>query len=128
MATLLWNEAGLGPEDVDVASVYDDYPAMVLVQLADMGFIPDGDAKRFVHERLATRRTPVNTSGGLLSAGQAGMAAGMHGMVEVVRQLRGAAPGRQVEDAQIGLVSGYGMVVYRYGACRNVAVLEAPQP
>jgi acetyl-CoA acetyltransferase len=68
---------------------------------------------------------PVNTSGGQLSAGQAGAAGGMHGLVEAVTQLRGEAGERQVRDATRALVSGYGMVEYRYGMCANAVVLEA---
>lgn len=120
----LWDEASLGPGDVDVVSVYDDYPAMALVQLDDLGFAGNSDLRGLV-ERIEARELPVNTSGGQLSAGQAGAAGGMHGLVEVVRQLRGGANGRQVAGARVGLVSGYGMVVYRHGACTNAAVLEA---
>ncbi|HEU0336437.1 MAG TPA: thiolase family protein [Gaiellaceae bacterium] len=124
VASRLWAEAGAGPEDVDVASVYDDYPAMVLAQLADLGFAADGNLARLAG-LVAGGRWAVNTSGGQLSAGQAGAAGGMHGLVEVVRQLRGGAEVRQVEGARLGLVTGYGMVAYRYGACANAAVLEA---
>ena len=124
MSAEIWRESGLGPADMDVVSVYDDYPAMALVQLEDLGFVDDGDIRRLIAERLVTRDLPVNTSGGQLSAGQAGAAGGMHGLVEVVTQLRGAAGARQVDGARIGVVSGYGMVAYRYGACANVVVLE----
>ena len=124
IAPEIWRESGLGPADMDVVSVYDDYPAMALVQLEDLGFVDDGDIRRLIAERLVTRDLPVNTSGGQLSAGQAGAAGGMHGLVEVVTQLRGAAGARQVDGARIGVVSGYGMVAYRYGACANVVVLE----
>jgi acetyl-CoA acetyltransferase len=124
IAADLWRAAGVAPADVDVVSVYDDYPVMVLVQLADLGFVADGDVARFVDEELATRRRAVNTSGGQLAAGQAGAAGGLHGLVEVVRQLRAQAGARQVEGARIGLVAGYGMVVYRHGACASAAVLE----
>jgi acetyl-CoA acetyltransferase len=123
-ASGLWEEAGLGPDDVDVASVYDDYPVMVLVQLSDLGFAADGDLERFAREQLEGRRLAVNTSGGQLSAGQAGAAGGMHGLVEAVRQLRGEAGERQVEDARTAVVTGYGMIAYRYGACSNAAVLR----
>ncbi len=123
-APALWDSAGVGPGDVDVAAVYDDYPAMVLIQLADLGLVENGDSARFVEEVIATRRLPVNTSGGQLAAGQAGAAGGLHGLVEAVRQLRGRAGERQVEDARVALVTGYGMVAYRYGACANAAVLR----
>jgi acetyl-CoA acetyltransferase len=123
VAPALWAEAGLGPDDVDVVSVYDDYPAMALAQLADLGFARDGDLHRLVG-KIAGSRLAVNTSGGQLSAGQAGAAGGLHGLVEAVRQLRRDARGRQLEAARVAVVTGYGMVLYRYGACANAAVLE----
>jgi acetyl-CoA acetyltransferase len=124
LAPSLWRDAGCGPADMDVAAVYDDYPVMVLAQLADLGFVPDGDLRRFVHERLSTGALPVNTSGGQLSGGQAGAAGGLQGLVEAVRQLRGEAAA-QVAGARLAVVSGYGMVQYRYGMCANAVVLEA---
>ncbi|HEX7911878.1 MAG TPA: thiolase family protein [Paraburkholderia sp.] len=120
----LWRQAGTTPEDIDVVSVYDDYPVMALVQLADLGFAPDGDLRGLI-SRIAARELAVNTSGGQLSAGQAGAAGGMHGLVEAITQLRGAAGGRQVEAARLAVVSGYGMVEYRYGMCANAVVLES---
>jgi acetyl-CoA acetyltransferase len=122
----LWRDAGAGPDDVDVVSVYDDYPAMSLAQLSDLGFVPDGDLPGFLRRRIESERLPVNTSGGQLSAGQAGAAGGMHGLVEAVTQLLGHAGDRQVENARLAAVTGYGMVLYRYGACANAVVLEAP--
>jgi acetyl-CoA acetyltransferase len=125
IAPRLYGRAAATPHDIDVTMVYDDYPVMALVQLADLGFAPDGDLKRLIHDELATRRLAVNTSGGQLSAGQAGAAGGLHGVVEAVRQLCGEAGGRQVPDARLALVAGYGMVCYRYGACAGAAILEA---
>jgi acetyl-CoA acetyltransferase len=124
MAARLWDEAGHGPDTVDLVSVYDDYPAMALVQLDDLGFAGPS-IKDFISSRLVGRRLAVNTSGGQLSAGQAGAAGGLHGVVEAVVQLRGEAGERQVPGARIALVTGYGMVAYRYGACANAAVLVA---
>jgi acetyl-CoA acetyltransferase len=126
-ASDLWEATGHGPAEVDVASVYDDYPVMVLVQLADLGFASDGELERFAREQLEGRRLPVNTSGGQLSAGQAGAAGGMHGLVEAVRQLRGEAGERQVEGARTAVVTGYGMIAYRYGACSNAVALHAAE-
>jgi acetyl-CoA acetyltransferase len=123
-APAAWDVAGVAPTDADVISVYDDYPAMVLSQLVDLGVTDPAAVKAVISEQIVPGRLPVNTSGGQLSAGQAGAAGGMHGMVEVVQQLRGRASGRQV-PSRIGVVSGYGMVLYRHGSCGNVAVLEA---
>jgi len=116
----LWNDAGFGPGDVDAAYIYDDYPVMATAQLDDLGLVPGGDVRRF----LADLPLPVNTSGGQLSAGQAGAAGGMHGLVEAVGQLLGTVGARGI-GARRAVVTGYGMVLYRYGACANAAVLEA---
>jgi acetyl-CoA acetyltransferase len=123
LAGTLWPAAGVRATDVDAAFLYDDYPVMVLVQAAQLGLIPDGDLVRFLHRDLLEQRRVMNTSGGQLSAGQAGAAGGMHGLVEAVRQLLGAAGERQARCA-LAVVAGYGMVLYRHGACHNAAVLE----
>jgi acetyl-CoA acetyltransferase len=125
LAAEFWDAAGLGPDDVDLACVYDDYPVMVLIQLDELGFMLDGDVRRFVRERLEGDRWPLNTSGGQLSAGQAGAAGGMHGLVEAVQQLLGHAGERQVAGARRAVVTGYGMVVYLHGGCAAVAALES---
>ena len=119
-----WEQSGVSPAETGVVSVYDDYPAMVIAQLADMGFIEDGaDVPGYIESWISSRKLPLNTSGGQLSAGQAGAAGGMHGLVEVATQLLHRAGERQV-DARFGVVSGYGMVLYRYGACATMTVLE----
>lgn len=120
-----WDSAGFGPDDLDLVSVYDDYPAMSIAQIVDMGVCDAVDVRRFIREDIASGTMPVNTSGGQLSAGQAGTAAGMHGLVEVFRQLTGRCGERQVAGASRAAVTGYGMVLYRYGSCANIAVLEA---
>ena len=125
VAAEFWDAAGFGPDDVDLACVYDDYPVMVLVQLQELGFMPGGDIRRFLREQLERGRWPLNTSGGQLSAGQAGAAGGMHGVVEAVRQLLGQAGEHQVDEARRAVVTGYGSVVYRHGGCAAVAALES---
>jgi acetyl-CoA acetyltransferase len=124
LAQGLWQEGAIAPGDVDVVCAYDDYPAIVLAQLADLGFVAGEDLPRFAREVIGERRLAVNTSGGLLSAGQAGAAGGLHGMVEAVRQLRGEGGRRQVPGARLALATGYGMVLYRYGAAAGAVVLE----
>jgi acetyl-CoA acetyltransferase len=95
---------------------------MVLVQLEDLGFGSPHD----VLPSIADGDLALNTSGGQLSAGQAGAAGGLHGLVEAVTQLRGRGGARQVDGARLAVVTGYGMVAYRHGACSNAVVLEAP--
>jgi acetyl-CoA acetyltransferase len=120
----LWATAGARPDDLDAAFIYDDYPVMVLAQLGDLGVIPDMDVARYLHKTILEEAWPVNTSGGQLSAGQAGAAGGMHGLVEAVKQLRGTAGERQVDGAELALATGYGMVLYTHGSAHNAAVLE----
>ncbi len=120
----LWDAAGARPEDVDAAYLYDDYPVMVLAQALDLGLVPDDDARRWLRATVLEGGWPLNTSGGQLSAGQAGAAGGMHGLVEAVRQLRGKVEEERRTGAELALVAGYGMVLYRHGASHNAAVLE----
>jgi acetyl-CoA acetyltransferase len=120
-----WDKAGIGPEEVDVSAIYDDYPAMVVAQLYDLGMIPCGDVKAFLNREIGENNMPVNTGGGMLSAGQPGNAGGLSGVTEVVRQLHGRAGDRQIKVARFGLVTGYGMTLYRYGGTASAAILEA---
>lgn len=124
VAGRLFAQAGCGVGDIDLWSVYDDYPVMSLVQLQDLGLIPAGGLPHFLRQTVAEDRVALNTSGGQLSVGQAGTAGGMHGLVEAIRQLGGHCAQRQLARARTALVSGYGMVGYRYGMCANAAVLE----
>ncbi|HET9903928.1 MAG TPA: thiolase family protein [Xanthobacteraceae bacterium] len=124
-ADALWREAGVRPGDIDVACIYDDYPAMVLAQLADLGLIPNGDLKRFARVDIGERRFPLNTHGGMMSAGQpGGPAGGLNHISEAVLQLQDRAGARQVPNARLAVVTGYGMTMYRYGGTAAAAILE----
>jgi acetyl-CoA acetyltransferase len=124
---LLWQRAGVGPGDIDVVETYDDYPVIVMMQFEDLGFCGKGEAPDFVrgHDLTVAGDLPHNTGGGQLSCGQAGAAGGYLGLVEAMRQLTGAASGRQVERARHALVSGFGMINYDRGICTAAAVLAA---
>lgn len=100
--------AGLTHEDVDVVELYDCFTIVVLMQLEDYGFCAKGEAGAFVADgRLGLGgRLPTNTAGGLLSEGFGG---GMFHVIEAVRQLRRECGARQVESAEIALVSGHGL-------------------
>ncbi len=127
-ANQLYEAAGVGPEDIQLVQTYDDYPMMSVMQLEDLRVIPPGEGAKFLRERNTTFDAgdiPHNTSGGQLSNGQAGAAAGFLGLVEAVRQLTNTAGANQVPDAKVALVSGYGMVNYDRGLCSAAAVLNA---
>jgi acetyl-CoA acetyltransferase len=124
-ADALWREAGVRPDDLDLASVYDDYPTMVLAQANDLGLIAGNDLARFCRVTIGERRFPVNTWGGMLSAGQpGGHAGGLNGISEAVLQLQHRAGERQVAGARLAAVTGYGMTMYRYGGTAAAAILE----
>jgi acetyl-CoA acetyltransferase len=100
--------AGLGPDDVDTAQVYDCFTYMVLTQLEDYGFCKKGEGGPFVTSGALRMggRLPTNTSGGQLSEAHC---EGMLQVVEGARQMRHTYPAeRQVPNAEIALVSGHG--------------------
>lgn len=122
----LWAQAGCGPEDMGFAQVYDDYPVIALLQLESLGFCAPGEGVRLLRERdfRAEGDLPVNTSGGMLSLGQAGAAGGFLGVTEALRQVTGEILGARVDRGERGVVSGYGAVNYDRGLCSAAAVLE----
>jgi acetyl-CoA acetyltransferase len=121
----LYEQAGAGPEDMDFVQTYDDYPVISVMQLEDLGFCGKGEGPAFIRKHTFTwdGSLPLNTSGGQLSVGQAGAAGGALGMVEALRQLTRQAEGRQVQDAKLGLVSGFGMINFDRGLGSGAAIL-----
>lgn len=122
----LWQQADMAPFDVDIVQTYDDYPVISMMQIEDLGFCEKGAAADFLRDRDMTIEGdfPHNTSGGQLSAGQAGAAGGYIGMVEAIRQVTGQAEGTQVRDARTALVGGFGMINFDRGICSSAAVLK----
>jgi acetyl-CoA acetyltransferase len=121
----LYAQAGATPADIAFVQTYDDYPVIVMIQFEDLGFCDKGGGPAFVRARSTTfdGDFPNNTSGGQLSAGQAGAAGGFVGMTEAIRQLTDQAGTRAVRDAQLGLVTGFGMVTYDRCLCTGAVIL-----
>ncbi|RCW44569.1 acetyl-CoA acetyltransferase [Halopolyspora algeriensis] len=99
----LWQQAGLGPQDVQVGILYDHFTPFVLVQLEELGFCGRGEARDFIADGAVELdgRLPINTHGGQL--GEAYIH-GMNGITEGVRQVRGTAV-NQVDEAHNVLVT-----------------------
>ena len=124
----LYAMAGFGPGDLDVVETYDDYPVIVMMQLEDLGFWAKGEGAAFVrgHDLTIGGDFPHNTSGGQLSAGQAGAGGGYLGVTEALRQVLGRAGPTQVPGARRALASGFGMINYDRGLSSGAAILTGP--
>ena len=122
----LYAEASYAPADMNFVQLYDDFPIMAAIQLEDLGFCAKGAIGPFLEKNRLTHdgSFPLNTGGGQLSCGQAGGSAGLIGLVEAVRQLRGEGGARQVKGAARGIVSGFGMISYGHGLASSAIILE----
>jgi len=105
--------AGVNRTDVDIASIYDCYTITVLMSLEDAGFCAKGEGMQWVNSHELTFRGdfPLNTAGGQLSFGQAGMAGGMHHVCDGARQVMGRAGQAQVADCNTAFVTGNGGIM-----------------
>ncbi|MCS6845961.1 MAG: lipid-transfer protein [Caldilineales bacterium] len=110
-----YEQAGVGPEDVDVVELHDCFTTNELISYEALGLTPEGTAERFVWDGDNTYggRVVVNPSGGLLAKGHPLGATGLAQCAELTWQLRGQAGPRQVEGARIALQHNIGLG----GAC-----------
>jgi acetyl-CoA acetyltransferase len=106
-----YEQAGLGPEDLDLAEVYDLSTALELDWYENVGLCKPGDAEKLIREGATAigGRIPVNASGGLACFGEAVPAQAIAQVCELTWQLRGRAEGRQVEGARVGLAVNQGL-------------------
>ncbi|OCB46186.1 transporter [Mycobacterium vulneris] len=104
---------GLSRADMDMVSIYDCYTITVLLSLEDAGFCEKGKGMSFVSDRDLTFRGdfPLNTAGGQLGFGQAGLAGGMHHVCDATRQIMGRAGAAQVANCNRAFVSGNGGIL-----------------
>jgi acetyl-CoA acetyltransferase len=111
----VYEAAGVGPEDVQVAELHDCFTVNELISYEALGFTPEGTAERFICDGDNTfgGKVVVNPSGGLLSKGHPLGATGLAQCAELVLQLRGQAGARQVDGARVALQHNLGLG----GAC-----------
>jgi acetyl-CoA acetyltransferase len=112
-----YEQAGLGPEDLDLAEVYDLSTALELDWYENIGLCKPGEAERLLNDGDTTigGRVPVNPSGGLACFGEAVPAQAIAQVCEVSWHLRGEAGERQVEGARVGLTVNQGL--FGHGSC-----------
>ncbi len=111
IAHAAYEEAGISPEDVSLAEVYDLSTALELDWMEDIGLCKRGEAEVLLRagETTIGGRIPVNPSGGLACFGEAVPAQALAQVCEVTWQLRGQATGRQVEGATVGITANQGL-------------------
>jgi acetyl-CoA acetyltransferase len=123
-----YRQAGLTPDDIDIAEVHDATSFCEIYQVEMMGFCPDGKGGAYVESGATTLGgiRPVNLSGGLVSKGHPVGATGLSMIHELCLQLRGEAGARQAANARIALAeNGGGVIGFDEAACA-VTILEAP--
>jgi len=111
IATKAYEEAGIGPEDVSLAEVYDLSSALELDWYEYIGLCKQGEAEKLLRDgdtRIGGR-IPVNPSGGLACFGEAVPAQALAQVCELTWQLRGQAGERQVKDAKVGITANQGL-------------------
>jgi acetyl-CoA acetyltransferase len=121
-ARAAYEEAGLGPQDLDVVECQDTDTARELLSYEELALCEPGGSAAMLDEGATTLggRLPVNPSGGLLSKGEPLGASALGQVTEIVRQLRGLSGDRQVPGARIGLSHTVGR-----GANASVVILKA---
>ena len=108
VARQLWRQAGIGPQDVRVAMLYDHFTPYVLLQLEELGFCARGEARHFISGGAIELggRLPLNPHGGQL--GEAYIH-GMNGISEGVRQVRGTSVNQVAGDGPVLVTAGTGV-------------------
>jgi acetyl-CoA acetyltransferase len=122
IAAAAYEEAGIGPEDLDLAEVYDLSTALELEWYEDLGLCAGGEGAKLLRGGATALggRIPVNVSGGLASFGEAVPAQAIAQVCELVGQLRGRAGERQVPGARVGITANQGL----FGHGSSVVVIR----
>jgi acetyl-CoA acetyltransferase len=101
--------AGIRPDDIDCAQLYDSFTITLLLALEDLGFCAKGEGGPFVESGAIAPggSIPVNTDGGGLSSNHPGRR-GVFALIEAVRQVRGDGPGVRLPEPRLALAHGCG--------------------
>jgi acetyl-CoA acetyltransferase len=120
-AKIAYEQAGVGPQDLDLVELHDCFATAELVHYDNLMLCAEGDAVAFFESGAPWRdgSTPVNVSGGLQSKGHPISATGIANVWEICHHLRGEAGDRQIEGAKVGLAHVIGL-----GSACGVHVLE----
>jgi len=121
-----YEDAGIGPGDLDVVECHDASAPAELFAYEDLGMCDKGGGGRLIDEGYTALggRTPVNTSGGLLRKGHPVGATGVAQIVELTEQLQGRSGGRQVDGARIGLAHNGGGTIGTDVAALCITILQ----
>ncbi len=105
-----FEQSGCNIDQMDLLSIYDCYTVLAAITIEDAGLCKPGEFGHWIrdHDLSYSGDKPLNTHGGQLGFGQPDLAGGMTHVVEAVRQLRGDAKGRQINNARKALVTGNG--------------------
>jgi acetyl-CoA acetyltransferase len=111
IAHAAYEQAGIGPDEVGVAEVYDLATALELDWYEHLGLCGPGEGEKLLRDGATTigGRVPVNPSGGLACFGEAVPAQAIAQVCEITWQLQGRAEGRQVEGARVGITANKGL-------------------
>ncbi|WP_156721405.1 lipid-transfer protein [Streptomyces apocyni] len=111
IARAAYEEAGIGPEDLSLAEVYDLSTALELQWYEELGLCAEGEGAKLLREGATSAggRVPVNASGGLASFGEAVPAQAIAQVCELTWQLRGDAGQRQIPGARVGITANQGL-------------------
>jgi acetyl-CoA acetyltransferase len=125
-AVAAYEEAGLGPEDLDVVEVHDAAAPAELIMYEELGLCGSGEGPKLLASGATALggRVPVNPDGGLVSRGHPVGATGCAQLVELVTQLRGRAGARQVPGARVGLAENAGGYLHPEAAACVVTILS----
>ena len=121
-AEIAYKEAGITPNDIDIAELHDAFTPLEIISYEDLGFCKKGEGKDMIRKGVTNidGKLPVNTSGGLKAKGHPISPTGLAQVYEIVKQMKGECGSRQIKKPKYGLVHNIGGV----GSMATVHILK----